>query len=195
MGLMGGEKSKWWKSNRMYNVGVYYLEFPHWLQITFNNIANKTNQVPFFNCCHSQTLRKFQIINPHVIHPIASSPHLLFYPPPPHQPHQKFKKWSSPGWRILSPPANFLGGGHYVTGLTYIFFLYIYIIYFLNLVGFPLEILWRHRSMRFGSKSTIYLQELLQCPRGLKIAFALLQSKKNFITLYSDGNLPYFISF
>ena len=157
----------------MYNVGVYYLEFPHWLQITFNNIANKTNQVPFFNCCHSQTLRKFQIINPHVIHPIASSPHLLL---------------------LLLPP-NFLGGGHYVTGLTYIFFLYIYIIYFLNLVGFPLEILWRHRSMRFGSKSTIYLQELLQCPRGLKIAFALLQSKKNFITLYSDGNLPYFISF
>ena len=95
---------------------------------------------------------------------------------------------------FISPP-NFLGGGHYVTGLTYIFFLYIYIIYFLNLVGFPLEILWRHRSMRFGSKSTIYLQELLQCPRGLKIAFALLQSKKNFITLYSDGNLPYFISF
>ena len=28
------------------------------------NIANKTNQVPLFNCCNLQLLRKFQIITP-----------------------------------------------------------------------------------------------------------------------------------
>ena len=67
-------------------------------------------------------MRKFQIINPHIIHPIVFPRHLLLsLPPLPplHQPHQKFKEWSSPGWRILPPPI-FLGEGHYVIGLTYI---------------------------------------------------------------------------
>lgn len=45
------------------------------------NITNKTNEVPFSNCCHSQPVRKFQIItSPHVIYHIPSPPICCFTP-------------------------------------------------------------------------------------------------------------------
>lgn len=94
-----------------------------------------------------------------------------------------------------SPPLTFWGEDT-VTGITYLF--YIYIIYHIFF-----ELGWFYfRNAMEAQKHEIWIKEydlpsraFTVSKRGLKIAFVLLQSKKNFITLYSDGNLPYFISF
>ena len=42
------------------------------------------------------------------------------------------------------------------------------------------------------SNDTIYLQNFSQCPKGSSIAFLLLQSKTNSLTLYADHSLADF---
>ena len=77
----GGEEQMGGRSNRMYNVGVYYLEFPQCLRMT---AIEKRNLICFF--CYIikgylQPMRKFQIITPHIIHPIAFPPSFALLPP------------------------------------------------------------------------------------------------------------------
>ena len=171
----------------MYNVGVYYLEFPHWLQITFNNIANKTNQVPFFNCCHSQTLRKFQIINPHVIHPIASSPPPPLPPPPPPPPINPTRNLKNDppqvGEFYLPPPQ--LSGGRTLRYRSYIylFFIYTYHIFF--------ELGWfSFRNLMEAQKHEIWIKEYDLPSRAFTVskriedsfcAFAVKEKFHNFV--------------
>ena len=43
------------------------------------------------------------------------------------------------------------------------------------------------------SQMTPFTFQTFQCPKRLKIALVLLQSKKNFLTLYADRSLPDFL--
>lgn len=43
------------------------------------------------------------------------------------------------------------------------------------------------------SQTTPFTFQTFQCPKRLKIALVLLQSKKNFLTLYADRSLPDFL--
>ena len=113
------------KNNRMYNVGVYYLEFPQWLQITFNNIANKNKSSSFFQLLSFANIEEIPDNKP----PRYTSCYL--FPPfalPPINPIRNLKNdppQIGEFYLPLSPP-NVLGGGHCYR--YYISFLYIYYI-------------------------------------------------------------------
>ena len=153
--------------------------------LSFANIEEIPDNKPprYTSCCFS---------------PPLPLPPLPPPPPPPIRPSRNLKNdppQVGEFYLPLSPP-NVLGGGHCYR--YYISFLYIYIICHIFF-----ELGWFYfRNAMEAQKHEIWIKEydlpsraFTVSKRGLKIAFVLLQSKKNFITLYSDGNLPYFISF